>query len=384
MTGQREPFTVAIIGGGIGGLFAALSVHHHCAALGISINVYEQTSEYKEIGAGVGVGVGVGIGINAALLIHKLGLGEAANKIAGDRNGVWLAFRRSDNGAEIVTDIGDKVRLEFADSTSATAHLVIGADGIHSSLRSQFAFDNPRYSGKIVYRGLVSIEDLQPWWHLSTYAVSWVGNDKHLLVFPISGNKMLNVVAFVSVEESELGDFQESWVAVGNKEEVVSSFQKFEPHARRILELMPERPSKWVMNEREPLEQWIYLNGKVALLGDSAHAMSPHQGAGAGQAIEDGYILGKALQDYLKSQSGGLGRWMQAYQTLRLPRAQRAQQTSREAGKVYELQGEGLKGKTFDECMPELRNRLKDRMNWVWLEDIDVMYEKLATEMRGE
>lgn len=105
-----------------------------------------------------------------------------------------------------------------------------------------------------------------------------MGKDKHLLVFPISENKLLNVVAFVSVEESELGDFQESWVAVGNRKEVVSSFQEFEPHARRILELMPERPSKWVVNEREPLEQWIYLNGKVALLGDSAHAMSPHQG----------------------------------------------------------------------------------------------------------
>lgn len=123
----------------------------------------------------------------------------------------------------------------------------------------------------------MSIEDLQPWWHLSTYAVSWVGKDKHLLVFPISDNKLLNVVAFVSVEEGKLGDFQESWVAVG-KEEVVSSFQEFEPHARRILDLMPKRPSKWVVNEREPLEQWIYLNGKVALLGDSAHAMSPHQG----------------------------------------------------------------------------------------------------------
>lgn len=107
-------------------------------------------------------------------------------------------------------------------------------------------------------------------------------------------------------------------------------------------------------------------------------------GAGAGQAIEDGYILGRALQDYLKSQAGDLGRWMQAYQTLRLPRAQRAQRTSREAGEVYELQGEGLKGKTFDECMPGLQNRLKDRMNWFWLEDIDIMYEKLATEMRGQ
>jgi salicylate hydroxylase len=97
MAEQREPFTIAVIGGGIGGLFAALSLHHHCAALGISINVYEQASEYKEIGAGVG------IGINAARLIHKLGFGDAANRISGDRNGVWLSFRRSDNGAEIVT-----------------------------------------------------------------------------------------------------------------------------------------------------------------------------------------------------------------------------------------------------------------------------------------
>lgn len=107
-------------------------------------------------------------------------------------------------------------------------------------------------------------------------------------------------------------------------------------------------------------------------------------GAGAGQAIEDGYIIGRALQDYLKSQSDDLSGWMQAYQTLRLPRAQRAQRTSREAGEVYELQAEDLEGKTLDECMPTLRNKLKDRMNWVWLEDIDVMYEKIATEMRGQ
>jgi salicylate hydroxylase len=70
------------------------------------------------------------------------------------------------------------------------------------------------------------------------------------------------------------------------------------------------------------------------------------------------------------------------YQTLRLPRAQRAQRTSREAGEVYELQGEGLGGKTLDECMPELRNRLKDRMNWVWTEDIDAMYEQVVAERR--
>lgn len=145
-------------------------------------------------------------------------------------------------------------------------------------MRSQFASDNPKYSGKIVYRGLVPIEDLQAWWPLPTYAASWLGRDKHLLVFPISANKLLNVVAFVSVEKGELGDLQESWTAVGDRDEVPRSFAQSEPAARRIIELMPEMPSKWVVIECEPLEQWVYLGGKVVLLGDLAHAMSPHQG----------------------------------------------------------------------------------------------------------
>lgn len=94
---SEDPFKIAIIGGGIGGLFAALSLHHHCKTSNISIQVYEQASQYSEIGAGVGIGV------NAAKLLHRIGVGEAANNIAGDRKGVWFSFRRYDNGAEIVT-----------------------------------------------------------------------------------------------------------------------------------------------------------------------------------------------------------------------------------------------------------------------------------------
>jgi salicylate hydroxylase len=145
-------------------------------------------------------------------------------------------------------------------------------------VRSQFISDNPRYSGKIVYRGLVPIADLEAWWPLPTYAASWLGKDKHLLVFPISANKLLNVVAFVTTDESELGNLQESWTAEGDRDEVLRAFNDFEPHSRRIMQLMPKKLSKWIVNEREPLEQWIYMDGKVALLGDSAHAMSPHQG----------------------------------------------------------------------------------------------------------
>ena len=75
---------------------------------------------------------------------------------------------------------------------------------------------------------------------------------------------------------------------------------------------------------------------------------------------------------------------MHVYQTLRLPRAQRAQQTSQDAGEVYELQAPGMREKTFDECIPELQNRLRDRMNWVWTEDIDVAYDALANTARRD
>lgn len=94
---DHQPFRIAIIGGGIGGLFCALSLHHHCKNDNIAIHVYEQASQYSEIGAGVGIGV------NAAKLLHRIGLGDAMNNIAGDRKGVWISFRRYDNGGDIVT-----------------------------------------------------------------------------------------------------------------------------------------------------------------------------------------------------------------------------------------------------------------------------------------
>lgn len=92
---QPKDFTVAIIGGGIGGLSCALSLAHHCP--GIRIDVYEQAPEYTEIGAGVGIAV------NAAKILHRLGVGKEANAISGERNNIHRTLRRWDNGEEIVT-----------------------------------------------------------------------------------------------------------------------------------------------------------------------------------------------------------------------------------------------------------------------------------------
>src|ERR1700744_3399083 len=96
---QQNPFRIAIVGGGIGGLFAALSIHHFCSqgSRPITINVYEQARAYREVGAGIGVG------INATRLAHNLGLGSKLNEIAGRRKNVWITFRRYDNGEEVIT-----------------------------------------------------------------------------------------------------------------------------------------------------------------------------------------------------------------------------------------------------------------------------------------
>ena len=95
----QEPFRVAIVGGGIGGLFAALSIHHFCSKLPrpVQIEVYEQARAYREVGAGIG------LGINATRLAHNIGIGEKLNKISGRRKNVWITFRRFDTGDDIIT-----------------------------------------------------------------------------------------------------------------------------------------------------------------------------------------------------------------------------------------------------------------------------------------
>lgn len=96
MTSTKGPLRIAVVGGGIGGLFAALFIHHHSQGNPVVIDLYEQASEFKEIGAGIGLGP------NVARLFHKIGIGEQLNAIAGHRNGIWFTFRRFDDGDEIV------------------------------------------------------------------------------------------------------------------------------------------------------------------------------------------------------------------------------------------------------------------------------------------
>jgi salicylate hydroxylase len=132
---KQQPFRIAVVGGGIGGLFCTLAIHHHCMKAGVpvKIDVYEQASQYKEIGAGVG------LGINAARLMHNVGIGPQLNAFAGHRTGVWISFRRYDNSGEIFappvndtdevrqapcarSDLLDLLRTTIEERSAATLH----------------------------------------------------------------------------------------------------------------------------------------------------------------------------------------------------------------------------------------------------------------------
>ncbi|KAJ4418732.1 hypothetical protein N0V82_005405 [Gnomoniopsis sp. IMI 355080] len=428
--GFTKPFRIAIVGGAIGGLSCALFLDHFIRRLpptahAIEIDVYEQASQYREIGAGVG------IGLNAAKLLHTIpGVGEGMNRIQGRAGGGWFTFVRWDNGREIthvdmpgdptdkvrpssmarseflevlleriregnaarlwtgkkfmsVKDLGqDGVEITFADNTTATADLLIGSDGIHSEVRKQFISGKALYSGKIAYRGIVPIAALpKETWPGRSWSVIWMARHKHFLVFPISQNKSLNIVAFIAKREEEIPDLRESWTSTCDRKELEADFGDCEDTVHKIIALMDERPSKWRINDHEPVSQWNFLDGKVVLLGDACHATTPHQGAGAGQAVEDGYIISKALADWLESgKKQPVQEWMQLYQTIRLPRAQKVVTTSRQAGALYEFESPDLIDLPYDDAVPIVAERLQTRMNWIWTEDLDSIYSKARQE----
>ena len=130
----------------------------------------------------------------------------------------------------------------------------------------------------MVYRGLCPIDRIQDQWSLPTYAALFMAPGKHFLTFPISNNKTLNVVGFVSTPWEKVGDVTESWTLKGDKGEVEEQFKDFAPVVQAVLQNMNTNPLKWVLFDRPSTPEWIFSGGKVALLGDAAHAMCPHQG----------------------------------------------------------------------------------------------------------
>ena len=115
--------------------------------------------------------------------------------------------------------------------------------------------DQPLSSGLIAYRGVIPIESISEW-PFPSYSVCWLAQKRHFLVFPISSNRDLNIVAFVTKGEEEIADVKESWTSICDRREVENDYVGFDRHVQELISLMPEKPSKWRINDRKPLDRW--------------------------------------------------------------------------------------------------------------------------------
>jgi salicylate hydroxylase len=345
--------TVAIIGGGIGGLAAALSL----LRAGIDVEVFEQAAAFAEIGAGIQIGP------NAARLLHRVVpaavlTAEAVRPVAVHQRR-WddgRTLQRAPLGAEIEAafgapyyhfhradllralastvpaqrlhlrhrfigfeERGEQVMARFENGAVFAADALIGADGIHSAVRTLlFGPERPRFTGCIAYRGLVPAERLA---HLSLEITSnnWMGPGRHFVHYFVAGGRRVN---FVGVIEHDSWT-RESWTDRGEKADLRDAYAGWHPQVQEIIEAVDET-FIWALFDRAPLPRWSV--GRVSLLGDACHAMLPFMAQGAGQAIEDGACLAACLA---RLGPNAVPEALRLYEHLRLPRATRLQELSR-------------------------------------------------------
>jgi salicylate hydroxylase len=347
---------IAIVGGGIGGLFAANALIAH----GLQVSVYEQSSALGEIGAGVFLTP------NSVRHLQRLGLGPAVEK-AGARVGHDSRYFRHDGApiapvqvtdssgwnatfgmhrADLVTLLADALppdvlhtghrctafeqddsvaRVIFGNGACIEADVVIAADGIHSELRPYvFPPSQPVFSGSVAYRGLVPHESV-PHWPTDRWQM-WLGKGKHFLAFPVRAGKMINYVGFVPADE----EMKESWSAPGDADVLRREFAGWDKRIEQLLKEV-ELTFRWALYDREPLPTWT--KGRLGLLGDAAHPMLPHLGQGANQSIEDGMALATILR---RADSVTAPAALLAYEGLRRERVAEVQRGARANGLRYD------------------------------------------------
>jgi salicylate hydroxylase len=365
--------TIIVAGAGIGGLTAALAL----AGRGFRVVILEKAERLEEAGAGLQLSpnasrVLIDLGLKPRLAaravvpdavsimsarmgreIARLPLGEQASTRAG---APYWVVHRADLQAALQAEVNDNPDIElrlgcqFEDlaahargltviSRHGTHHLqdvalaLVGADGIWSSVRQHLFPDvQPQFSGLMAWRGTFEATQL-PREHASRRVQLWMGPNAHLVAYPISGARQINVVVVVpgSLDHSD-------WSAPGDVAEIKSIFASSRwPATARMLVGAVDEWKKWALFTVPGGGEWS--EGTVALLGDAAHAMLPFAAQGAGMAIEDAAVLAKCLGESQDEGGPAISVAMQRYARLRRPRVSRIQRTARQQGWIYHLGG---------------------------------------------
>ena len=364
--------TIVVAGAGIGGLTAALAL----AAKGFRVVVMEKAERLEEAGAGLQVSpnasrILVDLGLQPRLAgravtpesinimsaraggeIARLPLGEAASFRAG---APYWVIHRADLQAALQAAVNDhpdidlRLGCQFEDVTahakgltvvqrrgnvrqSELAVALIGADGIWSAVRHHLFPDvQPQFSGLIAWRGTLDATAL-PREYTSARVQLWMGSNAHLVAYPISGGRQINVVAVVPGTWNRPG-----WSAPGETNDIKSAFASRWPATARMLVNAVDEWRRWALFTVPDFGEWSH--GAVALLGDAAHAMLPFAAQGAGMAIEDAAVLAKALGDSAGDNVAGIPAALKRYGKSRRARVLQVQRAARQQGRIYHLAG---------------------------------------------
>jgi len=280
----------------------------------------------------------------------------------------------------IVDDEGkDYVELKFADGTTVKHSAVIGCDGIKSRTREWLlGKDHPAahavFTGKYAYRGLIPMADAAALMgdELARNSQMYCGHGGHILTFPISGGDIMNVVAFGTKADGKWEDAE--WVKPLDRQAMERDFEGWVEATRQILSLM-QKPDCWALFQHPPAP--TYYKNRVCMLGDSAHAGPPHNGAGAGQAIEDALVMSRVMAQVYDG--GEITRAFAAFDEVRRPRSQRQVQVSYESGLLYDLQLPGI----MDDW-DKVREKLATKQQFIWEHDLEADVREVERIFREE
>jgi 2-polyprenyl-6-methoxyphenol hydroxylase-like FAD-dependent oxidoreductase len=349
---MTKPLSIAIVGAGMGGLAAAATLRQ----VGVDVQVYEQARQFARIGAGIQMLP------NSSRVLRQIGIEQKLRKTAFEPyshlNRVWdtgevkrelpmpeslfgapfLCMHRGDLHEALLANLPQKiihlnkrlvgleqtkgqVLLSFADGTTARADAAIGADGVHSLVRDLIVGpDAPIHRGRIAYRAVFDTA-LMGGKTIAPSRAKWWGPDRHIVIYYTKADRS-EVYFVTSVPEPADWITTESWSAKGDVEELRAAYAGFHPEVQSVLQACPDC-HKWAILEREPLARWS--DGRVVLLGDACHPMTPYMAQGAATSIEDAAVLARCLAAV---EHDDVARAFRVYEATRKPRTSRIQAIS--------------------------------------------------------
>ena len=280
---------------------------------------------------------------------------------------------------EAVEDKGDHVILHFDDGTTAKHSAVIGCDGVKSRMREVVLGKNhsatrPTFSGKYAYRGLIPMNDAAALMgdELARNSQMYFGRGGHILTFPIEKGKTMNVVAFSTKQDGRWDDPE--WVKPMDKAAMFRDFQGWTESTQKILSMM-QKPDIWALFDVPPAP--TYFKARICLLGDAAHASTPHNGAGAGQAIEDALCMSRVMS--LVYDTADIPRAFAAFDKVRRPRSQQQVKMARDSGLLYDLQLLG-----YMDDWGKIKELLESKQKWIWDHDLNADIEEAQRTFKEE